>query len=283
MTKPPAIHPASEVQPSGTVSGQSTEQRHDRRPLAVDRVLGVIATVASNGGCNLTDLSNRLSVPKTSLLNLLPGLVEGGYLEKKDREYILGPASFSLAMIITQGRFDPIQVAEPLMQRLALDADKTVTLTVLAPNERMILHVAKAEPPDAMRFSVAVGTLSAVHTTAAGRIMLAYGKREWVEDYLKNAQLASQTARSIIDRDQLAASVEDVRRLGYSITRGETYDTVGALAAPVFDKSGLAFALVAAGAVEKVERQEEMLSTLVKRTAEQISVRLRAASGDNSP
>lgn len=268
------LPPSAAPSPEEDVELGST--RRERTPLAVDRILGLISEVAISGGSSLTDLSQKLQVPKTSLLNLLPGLVSGGYLKKDGRFYILGPASYILSKQIERGRFDPVHAAEPFLQRLALDADKTVTLAVLADNERMILHVAKAEPPDAMRFSVSVGTLSGVHTTAAGRVMLAFGPKAWVDDYYANAQLPSRTPRTIIDRDKLAASAEEVRRQGYAVTKGETYETVGAIAAPVFDTAGLAFALVAAGAVEKIVRQEDMLSALVRQTADKISCVLRA-------
>lgn len=256
------------------VSARSGSDR--KRPLSVERVLGLISVIAAaEDGASLTQLSERLLTPKTSLLNLLPGLVDAGYLVRKGNRYCLGQAAYDLADLINRARPDPIKLAQPLLQRLALDADKTVTLVVLSENERMILHVAKEEPPDAMRFSVEVGALAPIHTTAGGRILLAFGPKAWSSDYLENAQLFSKTPRTIIDRQELASSTEEVRLKGYAITRGETYETVGAISAPVFDRNGLVFALVAAGAVEKVTRQEDRLSALVKRTAEQISARLQ--------
>lgn len=273
--KAPTMPQSEMPSPADEGVGHLESQRQDRKPLAVDRVLGIIAEVAASGGSSLTALSLKLQIPKTSLLNLLPGLVASGYLKRDGRSYVLGEASYDLSALIDQGRFDPVKESEPLLQRLALDADKTITLAVLAQNERMILHVAKAEPPDAMRFAVSVGTLSPIHTTAAGRVFLAFGSETWVEDYLTNAQLQSRTSRTIIDREQLVASAAEVRRRGYAVTKGETYETVGAIAAPVFDNAGLAYALVAAGAVEKIVRQEETLSSLVRRTAEQISQKIQ--------
>lgn len=254
----------------------ASQTRGERKgPLAVERVLALIAEVAAApDGCSLTGLSEKMATPKTSLLNLLPSLVSSGYLIRQGNRYRLGQAAFTLAELITNTKPDPIKLAQPLLQKLALDADKTVTLAVLSENQRMILHVAKEEPPDAMRFSVDVGALAPVHTTAAGRVMLAFGPSAWSEDFLANAQLRSRTARTIIDREELLLSTEAVRARGYAMTKGETYETVGAISAPVFDKDGLAFALVAAGAVEKVTRQEEWLASLVRRTAEEISARL---------
>jgi DNA-binding IclR family transcriptional regulator len=255
-----------------TTSSGVTERKG---PLSVDRVLGVIGAIAvSKDGMTLTGLSETMSTPKTSLLNLLPGLVQAGYLQKQAKMYVLGPSAFELASQIIHTKPDPIRYVQPLLQRLALDADKTVTLAVLADNERMILHVAKEEPPDAMRFSVEVGAQAPVHTTAGGRVMLAFGSGAWSKEYLLNAQLSSRTSRSIIDKKDLQTSIANVKIRGYAVTRGETYETVGAISAPVFDRNGFAFALVAAGAVEKISRQEKALSDMVKKTADEISQRL---------
>lgn len=255
----------------------SKEAGSDRKgPLAADRILGVINAIAvAREGLTLTALSEAIATPKTSLLNFLPGLVHAGYLTKIGKSYSLGNAAYALASRIANSKIDPINLAKPLLQRLALDADKTVTMAVLADNERMILHVAKEEPPDAMRFSVEVGAQAPVHTTAGGRVMLAFGADTWVRNYLLNAQLSSRTPRSIIDMQELEASITEVKANGYSITKGETYETVGAISAPIFDRNGFAFALVAAGAVEKIIRQEQSLSDQVKRTAREISERIQ--------
>jgi DNA-binding IclR family transcriptional regulator len=58
------------------------------------------------------------------------------------------------------------------------------------------------------------------------------------------------------------------------MTRGETYETVGAIAAPVFDAEGFAAAVVAAGAVERVVTQEKKLAELVRATADELSALL---------
>jgi hypothetical protein len=58
--------------------------------------------------------------------------------------------------------------------------------------------------------------------------------------------------------------------MGYAITKGETFDDVGAVAAPIFSTDGFLCAIVVAGAVEHVNSQSSKLSQLVRCTADEI-------------
>jgi DNA-binding IclR family transcriptional regulator len=242
-------------------------------PLSMERIFGILFSVSSEArGKSLTELSLELSTPKTSLLNLLPGLVTSGYLIRDGHHYRPGPTAFRLAAAIGRVEETVATLAQPLLRRLAEDTGKTVTLCVLAPDERAILHIAKEESRAAMRFSVEVGSRAPLHTTAGGRVMLAFRPGAWAENFMRNATLTRQTESTIAERDALRASVEEVRKQGYAVTRGETYDNVGAVSAPVFGAEGFLCAIVVAGAVEQVIAKSEVLASLARSTAEEISV-----------
>jgi IclR family acetate operon transcriptional repressor len=241
-------------------------------PLAIERVFGILLSVATTPrGKSLTALSQELGTPKTSLLNLLPGLTATGYLVRTGRDYRLGPMAFQLAATLLRTRETVATVAQPLLRRLAEDTGKTVTFCVLAPDERTILHIAKEESRAAMRFVVEVGDRAPLHTTAGGRVILAFRPGDWAENFLRNARLTRQTEQTIVDPDQLRASLKQVRAMGYAVTKGETYENVGAVAAPVFHADGFLGAVVAAGAVEQVVSQADTLGALVRSTANEIS------------
>ena len=241
-------------------------------PLSMERIFGILFSVSSDPrGKSLTELSVELGTPKTSLLNLLPGLVTSGYLIRGGHNYHPGPTAFRLATAISRTRETIATVAQPLLRRLAEDTGKTVTLCVLAPDERAILHIAKEESRAAMRFAVDVGARAPLHTTAGGRVILAFRPGEWAENFMRNATLTRQTESTIADRGALRASVEEVRKLGYAVTRGETYDNVGAVSAPVFGADGFLCAIVVAGAIEQVIAKTEMLASLALTTADEIS------------
>jgi DNA-binding IclR family transcriptional regulator len=250
-----------------------------RGPLSMERIFGIIMSIASNArGKSLTQLSLELDTPKTSLLNLLPGLTAAGYLIRDGHQYRLGLKAFQLASVILGSHQEVASIVRPLLQRLAADTDKTVTFCVLAPDERAILHIVKEESRAAMRFVVEEGHRAPLHSTAGGRVILAFRPGNWVERFVNHARLAPQTRQTITSPEALWASIENVRRLGYAITRGETYDTVGAVAAPVQGPEGFVGAVVAAGAVERIIENSEKLSDMVRNTADDLSSLLQSRS-----
>lgn len=275
---PAAAEAARGPGPRPAEAGKDARGRQGARPrgpLSLERTFGIIASIAGNArGKSLTRLSQELDTPKTSLLNLLPALSASGYLTRSGHHYRLGPQAFRLANAILQSRQDIASLARPLLQRLATDTGKTVMLCVLAPDERAILHIVKEESRAAMRFVVEEGHRAPLHTTAGGRVILAFRPGRWVERFFSHAQLAQRTRTTITDPGRLRASVEEVRRQGYAVTRGETYETVGAVAAPVFGAEGFVAAVVVAGAVERIVAEAEALGALARGTADDLSALL---------
>lgn len=274
--------PAAQAEPQAGAAQPpvaGADERMPRRPMSIDRIFGVLGAIADNPrGRSLTALSQELATPKTSLLYLLPGLTSEGYLTRDGHHYRLGPKAFALARAILGSRQDIAGVARPLLQRLATDSEKTVTFCVLAPDERAILHIVKEESRGGMRFMVDEGHRAPLHTTAGGRVMLAFRPGDWAEHFFTHARLQQNTPNTITDLARLRGSVAEVRRKGYAMTRGETYETVGALAAPVFGPEGFVGAVVAAGAVERVVAQEEKLAMAVRATADDLSALLGGPS-----
>jgi DNA-binding IclR family transcriptional regulator len=251
-----------------------------RGPLSMERMFGIINGIAAHArGKSLTQLSQELDTPKTSLLNLLPALTAAGYLTRGGHQYRLGPKAFQLANMILQSRQDVAGVARPLLQRLAADTDKTVTLCVLAPDERAILHIVKEESRGAMRFAVDEGSRAPLHTTAGGRVMLAFSPGAWNDRFFRHARLPPNTPHTITDPEKLRAAIAEARRVGFAITRGETYETVGAVAAPVFGAEGFVGAVVVAGSVERVVAEADKLGALVRSTADELSALLHHTHG----
>lgn len=263
---------------SESASDSAPAKAAPRGPLSMERVFGILVSIAGDAhGKSLTQLSRELNTPKTSLLNLLPRLTADRYLTRDKDRYRLGPQAFEFARAIMQSRQDLAGLARPLLQRLAADTDKTVTMCVLAPDKRAVLHIVKEESRAAMRFVVQEGHRAPLHTTAAGRVMLAFCPGEWVDHFFRHARLAQHTRKTITDPAQLRASLEEVRLQGYAVTRGETYETVGAVAAPVFGSEGFVGAVVAAGALEQVVAQLGTLGPLTRGAADELSILLGQA------
>src|SRR5690606_19186361 len=109
--------------------GEASNRRSDS-PRSVLRVLGILECVAqSPRGTTLTDLSNDLDAPKSSLLNLIRGLVSSGRLRVSKGVYTLGWESLVLSAQI-QAAVGPSALTRLTLEGLRDKTDETVAICV---------------------------------------------------------------------------------------------------------------------------------------------------------
>ena len=80
-----------------------------------------------------------------------------------------------------------------------------------------------------------VGLTEPLHSTALGKVMLAYGKET---EQLASLGLERRTANIITDTEELRAELEEIRWQGFAVDGVENEEDVRCVAAPVFDHKG---------------------------------------------
>jgi DNA-binding IclR family transcriptional regulator len=141
--------------------------------------------------------------------------------------YGLGPLALQLGLISLQ-QYDPVRLATPLIEELALSTGHTMSIAVWGNRGPTIVRV--AEPPSPVHVSMRHGTVMSLTGTASGWLFAAYRPRESLLALLAQEQVAADAhfeARLAEVRSQRMARAIDLSVLG-----------VSALAAPVFDASG---------------------------------------------
>jgi IclR family acetate operon transcriptional repressor len=229
-------------------------------PRSLTRLLGLFDVLAkSKDGMTLAELNQALQSPKSSLLNLLRPLVIDGYLSCESGRYRLGPSIFRLAAnIMSVWNFS--STMRPYLEELAEKSQESVYLGVLDTVGNVITYVDAIESPKAVRFSVPIGAARPLYSTAAGRVLLAFGDPEWVDDYLKNIKLAAFTPYTVTSRKALREELEKIRKTRISVSMGETFPESGAISAPIFGADGKLIAAIAIGS--PVSRLEPRLAEL---------------------
>jgi len=229
-------------------------------PRSLTRLLGLFDVLAkSKDGMTLAELNQALQSPKSSLLNLLRPLVVDGYLACENGRYRLGPSIFRLAAnIMSVWNFS--STMRPYLEELAQRSEESVYLGVLDTVGNVITYVDAIESSKAVRFSVPVGAARPLYSTAAGRVLLAFGDQDWVEEYLRNTKIAAYTPHTISSRRALRDELDKIRKTRISISMGETFPESGAIAAPIFGGDGKLIAAIAIGA--PVSRLEPRIAEL---------------------
>jgi IclR family acetate operon transcriptional repressor len=195
----------------------------------------VDAVAASESGLRLVELVDVSGLPRPTVLRLLEALREHGLLAlNQSGGYVLGPRVAVWGQRYVDG-LDVRAQAEDLMQALAAETRETCFLGVR--DDQCVLYVAKVDSPQAVRPAARVGSRNPLHSTAIGKVLLAFAPADVVQRCLLGP-LEPKTVNTITDPEQLAAEFARVRERGYSIDAIENEEGVHCVAAPVRDHSG---------------------------------------------
>jgi DNA-binding IclR family transcriptional regulator len=223
---------------------------------------------------SLNEFVRRGGYSKTTTYRLLMTLQHVGWLERTENgAYRLTIKPFRLGAILVDG-LEIRREAGPVMAKLAAEWELTVYLIVPAPGGAVCLE--RIDSGSAIRvMALEVGGTQPYHLGAGPRVLLAYDEEHLFEEAVA-AGLEQATPDSITDVDALKADLAETRRRGYSVSVGDMTSGIGALAAPIHDRTGAVVATISvAGLVKAFEepRQAAIAKSLVERCGE-VSARL---------
>jgi DNA-binding IclR family transcriptional regulator len=185
------------------------------------------------------DLARACGMPKSTVSALLRELQELGYVESVGRGYVVGPSLVSLGIQVGRKASVPPGI-RPALQRISAETGETalcaVEVGVTPQRPGGVLHVAQVEGSKALRYCADLGSIRPMHSTAAGRVLLAFSNRS--ARSLPTSSLVKLTERTIVDPGELDVELERVREQGYAVVVDEHIEGVTAIAAPVVDAAG---------------------------------------------
>ncbi len=165
--------------------------------------------------------------------------------------------------------FDVRRVAREPLARLAHSTQETIHLSVLEGPE--IVYLDKIDSPQPVRAYSQVGGRAPAHCVATGKALLAHAPPVVLEALPK--PLARPTSLTVRSLSALRTQLEQVRRLGYAVNRGEWRSDVSGLGAVVFDQHGSAIAAVglSAPSARMDDARIESLGIALAKTAGEIT------------
>jgi DNA-binding IclR family transcriptional regulator len=216
------------------------------RVQSVDRAAALLKAVgASREPVTLPELADRCRLNRSTAWRLLATLEHQGLVERDPAtgRYAVGYAVVALAA--SAGHEPLVRRAHPAMRALAAECGETVSLAV--PRRLQLVYVDQVQAPHVMAADW-LGRPTPLHATSTGKAFLA-----WLTDEERDAALQGRLERftetTITDRAQLASELEDVRRRGCALSRGELEPALWGASAPVVDR-GRAVAVVSVWGAE---------------------------------
>jgi len=206
---------------------------------AVERAFSILETVAeSANGLSNSDISRRLKVPKSSASYILRVMEKRGYLIRGEGgKYRLGWKIMNLSHGQT-AHLDVRQVAKPILEKFVEKSRMSEAHLAVLDNGRAV-YVEKVETKNSfIKMDIWVGHRLPIHTTAIGKILVAYLPETEVLKILDLRGMEKKTRRSITDKKKFLIELEKTRKFGFALDNEENSLNVRCLAAPIFNANG---------------------------------------------
>jgi DNA-binding IclR family transcriptional regulator len=207
------------------------------RVQVLDRTIAVLQAVAdSETDLPAADIARQLRLHKSTVHRLLV-VLESYRLIKKGPEgaYGLGTRLIELGECAI-ARLKLSEYAEPHLRALADQTGEGAHVTIL--NGTELLSIAHVEGRWALHSLTRTGQRIQIHSTAAGKAVLAFLSGEACDELVARLTLTRKTRRTIVKPSAMKLELMRVRDLGYAVDDEEFEDGLRCVSAPIFDHRG---------------------------------------------
>ncbi len=184
----------------------------------------------------VTEVSLRLSLPKSNASRLLKSMMEAGLLDKaaEGRGYSLGVMLLGLGQVAAAGVSWGIRANTAIQQLSAMTGH---TGFVSAREGAWMVGLTQHTGSNVLQVGLMLGTRLPVDACATGRSLLALMTDEQVRDLLGN-RVSLFSPQSPTSMDDLFSRLALVRQQGFAQSHDEAGKGVGALAVALPDAAG---------------------------------------------
>lgn len=230
-------NPADTAEPADTVDSTQGVQ-------AVVFALQILEHLATRKeAVRVTDLAHAFGTTKSRIFRHLRTLLQQGYIvqEESSERYRVGARLIALGQAVS-ANFELVALARDIMQSLRDARSHSVVLTVAAFDGAHVIALVPSMA--AVEITVRPGSVLDFHSTAQGKLALAFGRPEW-RARVQALPLPSRTPHTVVDHAVLQIEIDAVRQQGWAIAPNQAVIGLNALAAPVFDAGGSLAAMLA--------------------------------------
>ncbi|HSH99197.1 MAG TPA: IclR family transcriptional regulator, partial [Reyranella sp.] len=241
---------------------------------SLERGLDVLEVVEAEGvEIGVREIARRLALSPTIVQRMVTSLAKRGYVDKdtETARYRLGYRALALGANSGAAGADYIVTARRELERLARDHSLNGFVAVLHGGRAVYLLAVQAEGPVAIK--VAPGSEMPLHSTAAGKVLLAAGSDAEARKLLGHAKLASITPHTVTDPAAVVAALARVRKQGFATVSEENIRGVLSVGAPIRDRNGKVLAALSVAFPKYLDAAQTLQSVtpLVVTAAQRIS------------
>ncbi len=248
------------------------------RTTAVDRAIDVIELLSENEGTlSLSQIMNKLDIPKQSLIRILNTLCVRGIIDKAEQRgfYRLG-----MNLLFTEHHLQDKRnlrtIAWPSMQELSQKVRKTIELSIL--DRDQLVCIERIQGNESVNIYSRIGAVYPYfHAVSVGKVYLAQMDSAKRKENLKKIGLPAVTERTITNAGTLEKELKKVKSNGFAFEDQELRKGVRRVAAPIYDKTNkIAGCISIAAPIFSFELNDvDRLGMVAKETAGEISKKIK--------
>ncbi len=204
---------------------------------SVARVFAILGAIGDSGQIGISELSQRLSLSKTTVHRMLQTLKALGYVtqEVETERYRLTIRLFELGAKALES-VDLVREADIEMRRIGHATREAVHLGTF--DEDAIIYIHKIDADYGLRMQSRIGRRNPLHSTAIGKVLLAWMEPSEAREVLSHIELRKSTAKTLSSAEAVMSILPQVRAQGYGEDIEEQEEGLRCLAVPVFDRFG---------------------------------------------
>ena len=243
---------------------------HENNSRSAARPMRLFEAFAETGKPQtLSNLSRQLGIPLSTCHGLIKTLQRLGYLYSLGGSRQLYPTKKLVGIGDRIARKDPIaELFAESLTKLRDESGETVILGIQQGDAVVYLDI--RESTRVIRYSAQPGDLKPLYSSAIGKLVLGEMPEPERRATLARLKLEPVTSKTLVDIDALWDNLEEGRRAGCYVTRGETVTEVMAMSAPVRVTDDV-FGVALAGPIDRMTRNSEQLRPLLLKATAKIS------------
>jgi DNA-binding IclR family transcriptional regulator len=227
---------------------------------SLSRGLAVLDMLLAQDSVRTTDVAARLGLDKGACSRILQTLVKAGYAEHSDGRRYRRSRKLHGKFQLTKPPTNLKVRARPLLQRISDATGESAHLAILADDQ--VLYIDRVEAVLPLRVDRPAGTLAPLHSTALGRIFLAYELAPIPE----KLQFPFGKATS---RADFEAQLRNIVINGYAVDDEDFSAGIRCVAAPLREADSVVAAISLSGPSSRIEAGRlEKLGLLLAEIAE---------------
>ncbi len=185
---------------------------------------------------SLTEISEMMGISKSTIHHILTTQIECGFIEKSESgKFILGKKMIAISQAAYVNAVIRDQAA-PHLRKLGDLCNESIYLSVL--DGMYLLYIYAIETANRLMARTSVGNHSELHSSAAGKTILAYLPEDEAVQIINNTGMKKYTEKTKINKEKLFTEFREIRENGYAIDAEEYELNAYCIGAPIFSASG---------------------------------------------